>query len=134
MLGQFPQYLAQYLQRLGGHIDEARHLAALYSLPEVMGRITMLSQGLQAIKDADPFWRGAAFLMNAQWDIAWAALQNFTPGMAFTQEELIYLAAGCLVGVSLYAGLKGIARTLRGWIRRGKPSPGSGKRGAVGEP
>ncbi len=30
LLAQFPQYYGQYLQRLGGHLDEARHTMELY--------------------------------------------------------------------------------------------------------
>lgn len=30
LLAQFPQFYGQYLQRLGGHLEEARHTMALY--------------------------------------------------------------------------------------------------------
>ena len=97
-LAQFPQYLAQYLQRLGGHIDEAGLAAKLYALPELSARAAKLAAGLHAIEGAGLFLRLPAFLANAQWTIAREALRHYTPGMTFTSEEVCYLAAGARLG------------------------------------
>lgn len=133
-LAQFPQFLAQYLQRLGGHIDEAGLAAKLYALPELSTRAAKLATGLQAIEGAGPFFRLPAFLANAQWTIAREALRHYAPGMTFTSEELCYLAAGALLGIVVYGCLKSILRGIgaagRGiWrmVRRGGKTSGSAK-------
>jgi hypothetical protein len=132
-LAQFPQFLAQYLQRLGGHIDEAGMAAKLYALPELTTRAAKLAAGLHAIEGAPPLLRLPAFLADAQWIIAREALRHYTPGMTFASEECYYLAAGALLGIVVYACVKtilhGAAGAVRGLvrkIRRGGKTVGGG--------
>lgn len=107
-IAQFPQYLAQYLQRLGGHIDEARMAAGLFKLPALAERAAHLAEGLRAISGAPAHLRLVEFIAHAQWDIAKVAYDNFTPGITFTREEIGYLALGGVLGVAVYGTIKGI--------------------------
>lgn len=109
---QFPQFIAQYLQRLGGHIDEARLAAKIFRLPVLAVRADDLSAGLSAIENASS-WSGIpTFLTHAQWTIAREAWRHYKPGMTFARDELIYLAAGALVGVMVYGLIKMIVHGL----------------------
>ncbi len=114
LTAQFPQYLAQYLQRLGGHIDESRLAAEEFALPALAERAATLAAGLDAINKASPFLRLPVFIANGRWDIARKAYENYTPGITFTAEELCYLAVGALVGLLIYSGIKGVCRGI--WL------------------
>lgn len=118
MLAQFPQYLAQYLQRLGGHADEARWAAKAFSLPILTERADSLAAGLRAMTDAPVLCRLPQFLAHARWDIAREALKNFTPGMTFNTEELYFLGAGALLALILYGGVKCLVRGAARLISR----------------
>ena len=121
-LAQFPQYLAQYLQRLGGHIDEAKLAAKLFKIPELTERAELLAKGLKAIVEAPPFFQLPQFLTHAQWEIAREAWKHYTPGMTYNQESLYYVAAGCLAGIVIYGILKGLILFTFS-VFRGKPVP-----------
>lgn len=119
-LAQFPQYLAQYLQRLGGHVDEANLAAGLYKLPELAARAARLAADLHAVMHAAPLLRLPAFLLHADWAVAGQALRHFSPGMTFASEEICYLAAGAVLGVALYGGCKLLARGAARLFGRGR--------------
>ncbi len=103
---QFPQFLAQYLQRLGGHIDEATLSAAKFKIPELAARAQELKTGLEAISGAPALMKLPSFLYHAQWDIAKAAWKNFTPGMTFNDAGLLYFFCGLVIALLLYGGVK----------------------------
>jgi len=127
-LAQFPQFLAQYMQRLGGHIDEAQRAAAAFKIPELTQRAAELDERLRAIVAAPPFYKIAAFLKHGDWEIAKAAWKNFTPGLTFSSEEIVYLILGCFLGMGFYGLLKYIPATLAGLVRELiKRRGGSGK-------
>ena len=107
-VAQFPQYLAQYLQRLGGHIDEAAMAARIFHLPQLGERAIFLAKSLREIADASQFLKLPVFFLNAQWEIARETLRNFTPGMTFNQEGMAYLLTGCLLGIIVYGLIKSI--------------------------
>lgn len=107
-LGQFPQFFAQYMQRLGGHIDEARQIFEQYNIADLGKRVVDLEKGLQAIQNAPDMWRLKEFLANAQWDIVQRTLENYKPGITFTSEEIYYLVAGALIGMISYWIIKGL--------------------------
>lgn len=108
LFAQFPQFVAQYLQRLGGHIDEARMVAKLFRLNELSLRADALSAGLSAIENA-PFWAGIPqFITHAQWAVAREAWRHYKPGMTFAHDEVVYLITGAIVGVLIYGLLKGL--------------------------
>lgn len=115
---QFPQYLAQYLQRLGGHLDEARDTARLFALPELAQRAERLAEGMQAIIQAPPLLKLPAFLRHAQWPIARRAWGQFMPGFTFSPEEICYLLAGALLGMAVYGAVKATVRAAAGMARQ----------------
>ena len=125
-LAQFPQYLVQYLQRLGGHIDEARYAAGLFALPELSARADRLAEGFSAIEGTSAFFRAPVFFLHAQWGVARETLRHYAPGMTFTVEEVCYLAAGALVGVIIYGLLKLLLRLVFRASARGEAAKGGG--------
>jgi hypothetical protein len=126
LLVQFPQFLAQYLQRLGGHIDEASLSAAKFRLPELAARAQELKAGLDAISDAPVLWKLPSFLYHAQWDIAKAAYKNFTPGMTFNDAGLLYFISGLVVGLVLYGALKALGKKILAPVFAGKTARARG--------
>jgi hypothetical protein len=112
VLGQFPQFFAQYMQRLGGHVDEARRIFEQFKIAELGQRLTELEKGLNAIQNAPDFWRLKEFFANAQWDIVQRTLENYKPGITFTPEEIYYLAGGALAGMVLYGIIKWVLVAL----------------------
>ncbi|MCF8227335.1 MAG: DUF2937 family protein [Bacteroidales bacterium] len=100
--GQFPQYIAQYLQRLGGHIDEARRSALEFGIPELTQRARELEEGMQAIQEASILGKIFAFFRHADWNIAGRAWEHFTPGITFDPEGLIYMLIGSFIGFVIY--------------------------------
>jgi len=103
-LGQFPSYLAQYIQRLGGHVDEAARWGLKYA--DIGERAVELKAGLEAIVGAGMIGKLPAFLANADWEIAKAALTEYTPGLALDAAGWTYLGIGALGGFLLYEGSK----------------------------
>jgi hypothetical protein len=106
LLVQFPQFLAQYMQRLGGHIDEAALASKKYNLADLLARVKELKAGLYAITDAPPFLKLPKFIIHSDWSIASGTFKNFTPGMTFDAQGLYYLGAGVLIGIFIYGSVK----------------------------
>ena len=108
ILGQFPQFLAQYLQRLGGHIDEAKLIQAKEHLPQLATRISDLEKALHQINEAGTIGKLFAFAKNVDLSIASRALENYAPGVTFNNEGLLYCGVGALLGYVTYEfGFKG---------------------------
>jgi len=115
---QAQAFSAAYLQRLGGHIDEARLTldkirasdyagslsvdvqAALVSAAE--RRLNELARSYDAIMAADPLWRPLALLRDADIAIAQAAFANFQPALPLDSASLISALAGMTLGWLLY--------------------------------
>jgi hypothetical protein len=97
IVSQWPEYAQQYLQRLGGHLDEARRLAD--SVPAVRPRIAELEAAQAALLNAGPLTRPWAFVRHADWDIARNALDVFRPAMPLTLEGAVSALIGILIGV-----------------------------------
>ena len=106
MLGQFPQYLAQYAQRIGGHIDEARIIAQSEAMPKLLERAETLEAGLEKIMSAGVLEKIVTFTRHAEWSIAKRAYEAFTPGMTFDSEGITYAAIGAGLGYLAYEGIK----------------------------
>ncbi|MBU0615908.1 MAG: DUF2937 family protein [Nanoarchaeota archaeon] len=103
-LAQFPSYLAQYIQRLGGHVDEAVRWGVQYA--DIGKRAAELKSGLEAIVGASGIGKLPAFVANIDWEIAKATLAHYTPGIALDAQGVAYLGAGALGGLVLYEGVK----------------------------
>jgi len=131
---QAQAFSAAYLQRLGGHIDEARLTlekirasdyagalsvdvqAALVSAAE--RRLTDLARGYDALLGADPLWRPLALLHHADMTIAKAAFANFQPALPLDSASLISTLVGMVLGWLVY----GLVTAPLHWRSRRAPA------------
>jgi len=127
---QMPAFVQQYLQRLGGHLDEARlfasQLADETALPDLPAesrqmvaistdrRVARLARAHDAIAGAPELARPLIFVAYVDGDIATAAIERFQPGLPITLGGALYGGAGALLLFACYAG----GRRL---VRRRKP-------------
>ena len=119
---QTQAFIQAYLQRLGGHLDEARttfqRLRAGEFLPgadalsqqrmaDAFARRTdELSQAYGAIANADVFERPFRFVAHMDRSIAEATLTNFTPALPLDAGSLVYAFVGIVLGWLLYELIK----------------------------
>ena len=109
---QFQAFVLAYLQRLGGHLDEARRMARELDLRRSAGeaapseqvtsmlqqRIAELETAIRAIEQANPYLKPVAFFMHMDTEIAAAAAVNFTPALPLNAPSAIYAFAGAVLG------------------------------------
>lgn len=108
---QIPEYVQQYMQRLGGHRDEAaRHLLTLRTqgvsasdvlLASAEARAMTLAQALDALGSASDLARPIVFSRIMDPVIARATLDAFRPAVPLTVEGLVYAGVGLLVALLL---------------------------------
>ena len=119
---QLPAFIQQYLQRLGGHVDEAQlnlsqilagAQARTLDAPtlEVLtvsleARVTALAAGEQAIGGASASVRPFIFVREFDVDIAMATLRVFEPALPLSIAGLLYALTGIVAGWLLYELLK----------------------------
>lgn len=141
-LAQLPVFVQQYLQRLGGHVDEARfNLQRLASDPtlsrldesirlvvETAARVRVgeLEARLEALLAASPVMRPLEFLRSFDAEIARAALDRFEPALPFDPAGLVYAAAGVFVGWLLFELVK-LPAALLGRIFAPRRRTGTGR-------
>jgi Protein of unknown function (DUF2937) len=111
LFSQLPEFAQQYLQRLGGHRDEALRFvqvlrtrgadAANGMLAVAEARAADLSEAVDAIAAASDLTRPLAFLRHFDPDIARATLDVFRPAVPLTPAGLIYGGCGLVLGVAL---------------------------------
>jgi hypothetical protein len=122
---QAPVFVQQYLQRLGGHVDEARRNLVRVATEEAFkglepgvrlaveavarDRLVHLERQQQALLAADPVLRPLSFLRTFDPDIAGATFGRFEPAVPLDPAGLIYAAAGVLAVWLLYELLKTLA-------------------------
>ena len=106
---QLPEFVQQYLQRLGGHRDEAFRFvqmlksqgtdasAAVVSLAQE--RADSLARAFDAIAQASDILRPAIFLRYADVDVVQATWELFRPAVPLTPAGLIYGGIGLLMGI-----------------------------------
>ncbi|KPP81443.1 MAG: Protein of unknown function (DUF2937) [Rhodobacteraceae bacterium HLUCCO07] len=141
-LSQFPEFSQQYVQRLGGAVDELSRFvdefdadaaglglsraAALADLEagsamgaaraETVGRViarhARLSRDLQALEAAGPFTRLHRAGHLGDPEIAARVWQSYRPALPLTFEGAVFAGAGFLAGVAVIGGLGGLARRL----------------------
>ena len=111
VFSQMPEYVQQYMQRLGGHRDEAARVLlalraqgvgasdALLALAEA--RAVALAQALDALASAGDLVRPIVFLRIMDPNIARATLDAFRPAVPLTAEGLVYAGVGLLVALLL---------------------------------
>ena len=112
---QGPAFVQAYLQRLGGHIDEARRTveelrngAVSRSVTDdgsrerlveaFTARLAELEASRDAILNAHPLWQPLAMARQADRDIASATADAFTPAMPLDPNSLIYAVIGLALG------------------------------------
>ena len=119
---QLPAFIQQYLQRLGGHVDEAQlnlaHITTATSLRtldaparEILtvsleARVSELATGEAAIGGASASVRPFVFLRELDSDIAMATLRAFEPAVPLSSAGLIYGLGGMVAGWLFYELLK----------------------------
>jgi len=116
---QGPAFVQAYLQRLGGHIDEARRtvfelregaisravpddVARERLLDAFVARLADLEASRDAIVNAHPLLRPVIMTQQADRDIASATAQAFTPAMPLDPSSLIYAAIGLVIGWAVW--------------------------------
>jgi Protein of unknown function (DUF2937) len=124
VFSQLPEFVQQYLQRLGGHRDEAlRFLQVLTTqgseasanlLAIADARAAALTQALDAIAGATDLTRPLVFLRYIDPDIARTTLDVFRPAVPLTPAGLVYGGGGLIVGVVLLH----LAAAPFTWFRR----------------
>ncbi|SLN38522.1 DUF2937 family protein [Oceanibacterium hippocampi] len=134
---QAQAFVDAYLQRLGGHLDEARlayardkliwveaklELAAQTRLAEAAeARIAGLAEALARIEDAPPLIQPLYLARHMDRDIALAAANHFQPALPLDLESLVYGAAGIVLGWLVYSLVTAPIRLL-GRPRRDPPA------------
>jgi hypothetical protein len=121
---QLPEFIQQYLQRLGGHIDEAKRAlrtvtesVAVQGLDEAgraaaiaahEARVAALQSARDAIASADPLLRPYALGRHLDPDIASGAWSVFKPAVPLDPIGLMYALAGLFIGWLIYEIVTGI--------------------------
>lgn len=127
---QVPAFMHAYLQRLGGHLDEARlgltaikngQVGSTIDEAVLRERLTLASQerveylesAQTAITHSGPFTQPISFVTHMDNDIALATLQAFTPSLPLDIPSLVFAMVGIILGWLLWAGIKSPARLIR---------------------
>ena len=121
---QLPEFIQQYLQRLGGHIDEAKRAlrtvadgvafqgldpagrAAALAAHET--RVAALQSARDAIAAAGPLEKPFALVRHLDPDIAAGAWSAFKPAVPLDPLGLAYALAGLVGGWLVYEIVTGI--------------------------
>jgi hypothetical protein len=120
-----------YLQRLGGHIDEARKtlsgltggdigraVADPGSREKLMvafqARIADLEAARNAISESGVFTKPFVLLANLDRDIALGTANGFTPAVPLDLPSLVYALAGMIIGLLVWDGVKAPFSRRRG--------------------
>lgn len=127
-LSQLQAFIHQYLQRLGGHLDEARRnleqigtASPFAALDEgsrqllahaATNRVAEIETARGTIAGADALARPFVFLREMDPGIAAAALRDFQPAIPLDVVSLGYALAGVLAALLLYDLLKAPFRLL----------------------
>jgi hypothetical protein len=112
---QLYQYMIQYTQRLGGHIDQIRsHLENITAGngtpdPGLVEKLNELQSSLDRINSAGYLTKFYTFLSNTDPGIAEGTWENFAPGLPVSLDSAVYLALGVAASSLIYKGLKELA-------------------------
>lgn len=119
---QLQAFLLQYLQRLGGHVDEARRAydtilngeryrqmapaARDLIARDALDRVNELQAAHDAIRDAGLLAKPFVFAAHFDADVALGTWEAFTPALPFDLAGLLYAGMGLLAGLILYEIVK----------------------------
>lgn len=120
MASQVIAFINAYLQRLGGHLDEARlgllskQMASAINDETVRAQITAVMQARiealenaqGAIEQAGVFTRPFVFFQHVDQDIALATVQAFHPALPIDVQSLIFAGTGIVLGWLIWELLK----------------------------
>jgi len=112
---QLQAFVQAYLQRLGGHLDEARRMARELAarasgsgVPDdtpvehvttmLHQRIAELETAIRAIEQANPYMKPIAFFSHMDSEIAAATARNFVPALPLDPPGIVYALAGAVLG------------------------------------
>lgn len=138
-LSQFPEYSQQYVQRLGGAVDELTTVVEDFDttaqnsglereealanmtgtqfisdrqqdMRRTIARQETLSENYDRLRDAGAFSRLSQIHKFADPKIAGRAWEDYQPAVPLTAESGILLLGGYVLG---YGGLAGLGRSLR---------------------
>ncbi len=128
-LSQAPAFTQAYLQRLGGHLDEARRSLDLVErgvlVPELTDiereqaargftdRVAELEATYSSIADASPLMQPVLMMRHADADIARRAWEAFTPAVPVDAPSLIWTGVGVLLALLVYELFKAPAAVVR---------------------
>src|SRR5690348_15077235 len=103
---QLPEFVQQYLQRLGGHRDEAFQFVQMLRsqgseassavLALAQERADSLAHTFDSIAQAGDLMRPAAFLRYVDVDVARATLDLFRPAVPLTPAGVLYGGLGLI--------------------------------------
>ncbi|NKB55580.1 MAG: DUF2937 family protein [Alphaproteobacteria bacterium] len=116
LASQMLAFINAYLQRLGGHLDEARQgvlndqVASAINDEALRAQIAVLTQArvdrlesaYRAIEQAGVFARPFVFFRHVDQDIALATAQAFHPALPIDLQSLIFGGAGIVLGWVLW--------------------------------
>ncbi|HLR86967.1 MAG TPA: DUF2937 family protein [Wenzhouxiangella sp.] len=121
-LSQAPAFVQAYLQRLGGHLDEARRTLDLVErgilVPElttaersqaVIGfadRVAELESAFDSIAATPAALQPLALLRHGDSDIAQRAWEAFSPALPLDPPALIWTGAGIVLALMVYEIIK----------------------------
>jgi hypothetical protein len=124
-------FIYAYQQRLGGHLDEAQRTldglrdgtmasaaadpaARQQLMEEFARRVADLRTAYDAIANAGVFAKPAAFAAHADYAVASATLNAFTPAVPVDLPSLVFALAGLAVGWAVWqAGEAAVGRLAR---------------------
>ncbi len=99
---QFLEFVQQYRQRLGGHLDEAKltvgRAVDVAGAPSQLGRAAALQGHDTALANAGPFELPFVFLRELDLGIARETLRIFQPAIPVDGKSLIYAGIGLVLG------------------------------------
>ncbi|MDX1624904.1 MAG: DUF2937 family protein [Wenzhouxiangellaceae bacterium] len=135
-MSQAPAFTQAYLQRLGGHIDEARRtieeiasgrVLAWMGEEERLQAVAELTQRLEALQamreqliSTPAMLRPAAMLRYADWSVARRAAEDFVPAVPLDPSSLVWTGVGIVLAVLAYECCKVPAW----WARRRRERAG----------
>ena len=127
---QVVAFIHAYLQRLGGHLDEARRgqgellngQVAVIQDEGLRGQVTALTQAridaldaaYRAIDQAGVFAQPFVFFRHIDREIASATMQSFVPALPLDMPSLVFGFAGIVLGWLLWALVKAPFALFRG--------------------
>lgn len=130
---QFDIFVQQYLQRLGGHADEAQRAYAAIAegeryrdfapasrqvlLEDARQRVEELQSALQALANSDLFTRPFTFAAHLDREIAQRTFEQFRPALPLDLAGIVFALYGVILGLIVYELIKApVAIAL--WRRR----------------